>query len=103
MKKQMHITYRFFFLLTLIAFPWHELMAQGSAPIVIKGKITESPSGPGLPSVTLVELNENNRQINATASDANGNYTIRISSTKHRLRLYYIGLETQTLAVNDTT
>ncbi|MET3884701.1 TonB-dependent receptor plug domain-containing protein [Niastella sp. OAS944] len=103
MKKQMHITYRFFFLLTLIAFPWHELIAQSSAPIVIKGKITESPSGAGLPSVTLVELNENNRQINATASDANGNYTIRISSTKHQLRFSYIGFETQTLAVNDKT
>jgi len=103
MKKQMHLSCKFFILFALMAAPGLKLIAQSNAPIIIKGKITEFPSGAGLPSVTLVELNENNRQINATASDANGNYSIRISSTKHQLRFSYIGFETQTLAVNEKT
>jgi TonB-linked SusC/RagA family outer membrane protein len=78
-------------------------MAQTNGAIVIKGKVTESPSNAPLSGVTMVELNENNRQINAAVTDDNGNYTIRITNAKNQLRFSFIGFETQTLAVTGKT
>lgn len=103
MKKQIHIVYVFLFLPVLVLWPGTTLMAQAGGTIVIKGKITEAPSGAAVSGVTLVELNENNRQINAAVSDDSGYYAIRITSVKHQLRFSFIGFETQTLSVNSKT
>jgi hypothetical protein len=100
MWKQIPMFYKSAFLLALICFVQFELRAQ--ATITIKGKVTESPNSP-LPGVTIVELNENNRQINGTQSDNEGNYTIRVSSSKNQLRFSYIGFVTQTEAINTRT
>lgn len=81
----------------------NRLIAQGSGTIVIKGKVTEAPSGAPLSGVTMVELNENNRQIGAAVTDDDGNYTIRITNTKHQLRFSFIGFETQTVTVSNKT
>lgn len=100
MLKKLPTFYKSALLLTLICFTQFKLLAQVPGTATIKGKVLESPSNLPLPGVTIVELNENNRQINGTQSDNDGNYTIRVSSTKNQLRFSYIGFVTQTEAIN---
>jgi TonB-linked SusC/RagA family outer membrane protein len=100
MLKQIPTFYKFFLLLAFVFLAQFKVIAQGSGTITIKGKVTESPAGSTLAGVTVVELNENNRQINGGVSDVDGNYTIRISNAKNQLRFSFIGFVTQTLAIN---
>ncbi|MEI6948152.1 TonB-dependent receptor [Paraflavisolibacter sp. H34] len=77
--------------------------AFGQGPIVIKGTVTEGPSGGGLSGVTVVEVNENDRQLAGVNTDETGSYTLRVSDPKHKLRFSYIGFETKTEAIGGRT
>lgn len=68
----------------------------GQTPVTIKGRVTEKGKGQAIDGVTIVEVNENDRQVNGGNTDADGNYTIRISNTANRLRFSFIGYESKT-------
>jgi TonB-linked SusC/RagA family outer membrane protein len=70
--------------------------AHAQTPVTIKGRVTEKSKGAAIDGVTIVEVNENDRQVNGANTDANGNYTIRISNTANRLRFSFIGYESKT-------
>jgi len=95
MLNQTSMFYKLFISIVLVFVV--QLTVQGQTPgvVTIKGKVTE-PDGSVIPGVTIVELNENNRQINAVMSDNDGNYSIKVSSNKNQLRFSYIGFETKT-------
>ena len=44
----------------------------------IRGKVTDASDGQGIPSVTVVELDKNNRIIKGVISDYDGNFFIQI-------------------------
>src|ERR1043165_7885953 len=69
---------------------------QSQTPVTIKGRVIEKGKGHAIDGVTIVEVNENDRQVNGANSDADGNYTIRISNTANRLRFSFIGYESKT-------
>lgn len=75
-------------------------MGQLPNATVIKGKVTEHGSGKPMPGVTLVEVNENDRQLNGISTDEDGNYSIRVGSTKNKLRFSYINFESKTESIN---
>ncbi|RYE21058.1 MAG: SusC/RagA family TonB-linked outer membrane protein, partial [Sphingobacteriaceae bacterium] len=78
--------------------------SQAQTPVQsVRGKITESPSREPLPGVSVVEINANNRQINGTMTDATGNYQLRITDPKSRIRFSFIGSETITENINGRT
>jgi len=80
--------------------------SQAPAPApktVVKGKVTESPSGKPLTGASVIEVNANDRQVNGVMTDEEGNYTIRITNTKDSLRFAFIGFESKTVLLNGRT
>lgn len=55
-----------------------------------------------LPGVNIVEIDGSNRMVNATVTDMNGNFVLSIKSAKNKLKVSYIGYESQTLPINKT-
>jgi TonB-linked SusC/RagA family outer membrane protein len=77
--------------------------AAAQSGTVVKGKITEGTSAKPLEGVTVVEVNENDRQLNGTSTDTHGNYSIRVTSTKNKLRFSFIGFETRVESIGSRT
>jgi TonB-linked SusC/RagA family outer membrane protein len=72
-------------------------------PTVIKGKVTESNTGETLIGVAVVEINEQNRTLNGTVTDVNGNFALRLSSPENRIRISYIGYKSKELSISGQT
>ncbi len=79
------------------------LFGQASTSAVIKGKVTEHGANKPMPGVTVVEVNENDRQLNGISTDEDGNYSLRVSSTKNKLRFSFINFESKTEAIGSRT
>ncbi len=82
--------------LLLIASIAVHVKVHAQTTVTIKGKVTEGASGDAIGGVTVVEVNENDRQLNGANTDISGNYTIRVSNPANRLRFSFIGFETKT-------
>jgi len=74
-----------------------KVIAQGP---VVRGSVTDSKSGSPLSGVTVVEVNQNDRQINGTNTDEEGKFTLRLNSADNKIRFSYIGYVTKTEAIN---
>ena len=48
----------------------------------------------------VVEVDESNRNISATVTDFNGNFTLKIKNPKNKLKFSYVGLKPQVLPIN---
>src|SRR6478672_9410127 len=81
------------FLLLVTLFVSEHVFAQASE---IRGKVSDGKSGNPLSGVTVVEVNQNDRQVNGTNTDNDGAYAIKISNPANKLRFSFIGYETQT-------
>ncbi len=101
LTKQISIS-RILVLLIALLGTW-QLPASAQTGVVIKGKVTETPSGDALPGVSVVEINSNGRQVNGASTDASGNYTLRVSDVNNKLRISYIGSKTQTVSIGTRT
>lgn len=88
--KSLIITVVFLYGLTL------SLHGQTDTTIIVKGKITSSRGGGPMSGVTVVEVNVNDRQVNAANTDDEGIYTLRVSDSRSRIRASYIGYESAT-------
>lgn len=77
--------------------------ASAQAGVVIKGKVTEGTSVKPLEGVTVVEVSESDRQLNGTSTDAHGNYIIKVTDAKNKLRFSFIGYETKTVPIGGRT
>ena len=58
-----------------------------------------TPSGPVV-GAAIVEMDASNRNISATVTDFNGNFTLKIKNPKNRLKISYVGMKTQILPIN---
>ena len=70
--------------------------------IVVNGQVTFLADGTGIPFATVAVLDQNNRVINGVATDMDGKYSIRVSSTG-RLQFSFVGHTTQIVEVNGRT
>lgn len=66
----------------------------------VKGTVIDSKSGSPLSGVTVVEINQNDRQLNGSNTNAEGRFTLKLNSTANRLRFSYIGYITKTESLN---
>lgn len=48
----------------------------------------------------VVEQDGSNRNISATVTDMNGNFTLKIKNPKNKLKISFVGLKTQVLPIN---
>ncbi len=76
--------------------------AQGQSAI-IQGKITDAETDETLPSVNIVEVDDNGRFIGGTVSDLNGNYVFRVSNVNNDVQVSFISYQKQTIKVADRT
>lgn len=90
-----------YFLTLIVAFSFIPVVFAQTG--IVKGKVVESPSGDPLPGVSVVEINENDRQLNGAVTDANGNYTLKITDVKNRIRFSGIGSKTVVESINSRT
>lgn len=70
--------------------------AQGITSI--SGTVSDA-FGPVM-GAAVVELDGSNRNISATVTDMNGNFTLRIKNPKNKLKISFVGLKTQILPIN---
>lgn len=55
-----------------------------------------------LPGVYIVEIDPNDRVVGGATTDMNGNFFLRAKSDRNRLRVQFMGYETQTLPIRTT-
>ena len=70
--------------------------AQGITSV--SGTISDS-FGPVV-GAAVVEVDASNRNISATVTDFNGNFTLKIKNPQNKLKISYVGLKTQILPIN---
>ena len=56
-----------------------------------------------LMGATVCEIDGTGRIINSAITDLNGNFTMKVKSTKDKIRFSYVGMKTQTLSLDRTT
>lgn len=76
------------------------VFAQQEA-VMLTGKVTSATNGETLMGVSVAELDDNNRVINGTITDLDGNYVLRLKSAKNKIKFSYIGFIPQTFSNND--
>jgi len=74
-----------------------QLYSQNEAT-VLTGRITSATNGETLMGVSIAEMDQNNRVVNITISDFDGNYILKIKNPKNKLKISYIGFEAQVFA-----
>lgn len=70
---------------------------------IVRGKVVEQGSKQPLPGVTIVEVNENNRQIGGTTTDAEGNYSLKITDAGNKLKFSFISYAAKTESIGSRT
>ena len=70
--------------------------AQGITSV--SGTVSDS-FGP-VAGAAVVEVDASNRNISATVTDFNGNFTLKIKSPQNKLKFSYVGMKPQTLPIN---
>ncbi|MBN2610752.1 MAG: SusC/RagA family TonB-linked outer membrane protein [Bacteroidales bacterium] len=66
---------------------------------VVQGTVSSSTDGETLAGATVVETDNTNRIINATITDVNGHYVIKIKSPNNKLIFSFIGYVSQTMEI----
>jgi TonB-linked SusC/RagA family outer membrane protein len=74
------------------------LVAQNT--LMVKGTVIEQGTSQSLIGVTVVELNADDRVINGTTTDVNGNFALKVSIANPRLKISYVGYKAQLVEVD---
>lgn len=88
--------FRYILILLLCSFA----IGAGAQIKNVSGKVSDSFGG--LMGASICELDANNRIINATVADLNGNFTMKVSNPKNKIRFTYVGCQTQTVPISRT-
>ena len=67
----------------------------------ISGHVWNRTDGPVM-MANVVELDQNNRIVEATTTDINGNFSMPIKNRKDRLQISYVGYQTHTQVIGDS-
>ena len=73
--------------------------SSARAQVIISGTVADEIEP--LMMVNVGEVDETGRFVEATTTDINGNFSIRIKNTKDKLQFSYIGYKTQLLPIGD--
>src|SRR5690349_16841984 len=69
---------------------------------VVQGKITDKEKNP-VAGVTVAEVDEDGRTIKATKTDIEGNFSLKVNSTKHKLSFSHISHKSTEQAIEGKT
>jgi TonB-linked SusC/RagA family outer membrane protein len=96
MKHKLILQAGCFFLLLLLHF---SAMAQ---IVTVQGKVTDTDKKP-VAGVTVAEMDADGRTIKATKTDIEGNFSLKISNTKHKLFFSHISHKTSEQNIDGRT
>lgn len=74
-------------------------ISSAFAQVIVTGTVADAIEP--LMMVNVVEVDETGRFVEATTTDMNGNFSLRVKNTKDKLQFSYIGYATQTLPIGD--
>ena len=74
-------------------------ISSAYAQVIISGTVADAIEP--LMMVNIVEVDESGRFIEATTTDMNGNFSMRVKNTKDKLQISYIGYRTELLPIGD--
>lgn len=70
------------------------LLVSGQASnVVVQGTVFDKTTGETLIAVNVVEVDMNGRIVNATITDFNGQYVVKVKSTENKLSFTFIGFK----------
>lgn len=72
------------------------VMGQTAASVIVQGTVTARSNGETLIGLTITEVDATNRIVNGTATDANGQFVIKVKSTENKLIFSYLGFNKAT-------
>ncbi|MFW5877472.1 MAG: SusC/RagA family TonB-linked outer membrane protein [bacterium] len=85
---------RFTFMFILISlFTYTSVYSQSSK--TIRGKVIDASTGEPVIGTTIAEINDQDRAINGTIADANGNFLLKVTNPENQIRISFIGYQTQ--------
>ena len=67
---------------------------------IVRGKVTSAFEPQGVIGVTVAELDQNNRLINGTVTNLDGDFILEVRDNTNRLQFTSIGYEDQTVDIN---
>ena len=73
--------------------------ASAHAQVIVTGTVSDATEP--LMMANVVEIDEANRIIEATTTDINGQFSMKVRNVKDKLQFSYIGYTTQTMAIGD--
>ena len=68
----------------------------------VTGRVWSKADG-AIVMANVVEKDKNNRNVSATTTDANGNFSLAIKNPANRLQVSYLGYVTKVLPIGETT
>jgi TonB-linked SusC/RagA family outer membrane protein len=68
--------------------------------IHVKGKVSSVSDPNGLPGVTVVELDKNNRIVTGTSTNMDGEYSLDVKNSNDNLQFSFIGFKEQKITIN---
>ena len=74
------------------------LTASAQQITAVSGTVSDAMDA--LMGASVCEVDATGRIINATVTDINGHFTMKVKDSKNKLRFSYVGCNTQTLAIN---
>lgn len=77
------------------------IKAQGQG-VTVQGKITDADNKP-VHGVTVAEVDAEGRTIKATRTDIDGNFSLKIINTSHKLSISHISFKSVDLSINNRT
>ena len=86
---------RLYILVTMLCVSISSAFAQ----VIVTGTVADEIEP--LMMVNVVEVDESGRFVEATTTDMNGNFSMRVKNTKDKLQFSYIGYKTQLLPIGD--
>ena len=83
----------------LLLFLLKPCYVHGQAEKVVQGTVTSSTNGETLVGATIVETDSKKRIINATVTDINGQYVLKIKNPNNKLVVSFIGYITENMDI----
>lgn len=97
-KNMKKIVFSFCCLL-LMAFTNADLQAQTT----VRGRVIDAQDKQAIIGASVLEIDKDNRTVSGATTDIDGNFALRVSNVKNRIRITYLGYNSVTEAINSRT
>ena len=85
-------------ILFAISFSALSIFAQTASDDIIRGKVYSALEG-GLIGANVIEIDQNNRIYSSAVTDYNGDFSMKIKNTSNKLKVSYVGYNTQIVSI----